>query len=605
LIIYALFGAIADKRKLPRTKRMNVSVKFLNAKHPTHSIAAAITCGILLLVLPGCHLIPDLRKPEPAPLPPESFNGAASSDTSAQLLVKEFYDDPKLLCLIDQALSPVGNRELKVLDEEVQIASNEVLEQSGRYLPFATLGALAGLQRFSRYTEEGAGIYDDSYLPGKYFTNPFGNYLGGLNLTWQIDIYRQLRNARDAAAQRYAAAIGRRNFFITRLVADIAENYYGLVALDKRLENLDLTIALQQQSLGVARSQFLFARVTELPVQRFQAEVRKNQSEKLIVYQDIIQVENRINFLVNRFPQPVERMTAEFYEFFDMNIHDLSVGVPSQLLLNRPDIRQAERELEAAGLDVKVARVNFFPQLVINGNVALESFVMSHLFEPQAVVGGIAGGLVGPFVNFRAIRAQYLSANARQLQAMYNYQRVILEAFTQVINRMTMVENYRKSIEIKKQQLEALIASVEIAMKLFQNARADYVDVLFAQRDMMDARKDLITTKREQLSAIANAYQALGGGLNHRPTPRDFVGPPGPHDVVAARARAMQSGMQPNELPPRIPGLQPNEPNEMTPSVPPPSIPVPKPADPNAPPPGPSTNLPPALPDPPPSSGRP
>ena len=260
-----------------------------------------------------------------------------------------------------------------------------------------------------------------------------------------------MRNARDAAGQRYAAAAERRNYFVTTLVADIAENFYRLMALDKRLENLDQIIELQERSLEIAKARKEAARSTELGVLRFQAEVQRNQSEKLIINQQIIQGENRINFLVNRYPQRVERMSAGFY---DLTIHPLSVGVPSQLLQNRPDIRQAERELAAAGLDVKVARVNFFPQLVITGGVGLQSFLLNHLFEPQAVVGELAGGLVGPFVNRRAIQAQYLTANARQLQAIYNYQRVILEAFTQVTNRVTMVENYTRSIEIKKQQLE-------------------------------------------------------------------------------------------------------------------------------------------------------
>ena len=129
---------------------------------------------------------------------------------------------------------------------------------------------------------------------------------------------------------------------------------------------------------------------------------------------------------------------------------------PRSCIQNRPDIRQAERELAATGLDVKVARVNFFPQLVISGGVGLQSLLINHLFEPNAAIGNIAAGLVGPLVNKRAIRAQYLTANARQMQAIYSYQRVILEAFTQVINRVTMVENYSKSIEIKKQQLKTL-----------------------------------------------------------------------------------------------------------------------------------------------------
>ncbi len=109
---------------------------------------------------------------------------------------------------------------------------------------------------------------------------------------------------------RYFATGEGRNYFVTHLVAEIAENYYGLMALDKRLENLDKTIALQEQSLRFAKAKKDAGRGTELAVQRFQAEVRKNQSEKLIVKQEIIQVENRINFLVSRFPQPVERMSG-------------------------------------------------------------------------------------------------------------------------------------------------------------------------------------------------------------------------------------------------------------------------------------------------------
>ncbi len=491
---------------------MNLSLRFSNTKQMKHVIARAIACGIMLLVLPSCG-IPNLRKAELAPGLPESINGSTNPDNSSQLTIEEFYQDPKLTCLIDLAVA--GNRELKVLNEEVQIASNEILARSGAYLPFVTLGAGAGLDRVSRFTTEGAAIVDDPFLPGRFFNNPHGNYQTGFNLTWQLDIYRQLRNARDAAGQRYIVALERRNYFVTTLAADVAENYYRLMALDKRLENLNLTIELQEQSLKVAIALKEGTRGTELGVLRFQAEVRRNQSEKLIVNQDIVVTENRINFLVNRYPQPVERISAGFY---DLNLDRLSVGVPSQLLQNRPDIRQAERDLAANGLDVKVARVNFYPQFVLNAGTGLESFNLRYLFEPQAVIGNLMGGLVGPLVNRRAIRAQYLTANARQLQSIYNYQRVILDAFTQVTNRLSQVEKYTKSIEIKKQQLQALESSVTVASQLFQNARTEYIDVLFAQRDLRDARTVLIDTKAEQLAAIVNTYQALGGGLSSIPT---------------------------------------------------------------------------------------
>ena len=499
---------------------MNLSVRFSDARHMKHVIARAIACSIMLLFLPSCG-IPPLRHPASAPALPTDFSGRNDSENSSQLGIDEFYNDRMLTCLIEKAL--FDNRELKVLNEEVAIAGNEVLARSGAYLPFVSVAAGTGLNRVSRFTIEGAGLLNDPFLPGKFFPNPFGTFGTGINLTWQLDIYRQLRNARDAAGQRYVAASERRNYFVTTLVADIAENFYRLMGLDKRLENLAQIIEFQTKSLEIAKLRKDAARDTELSVLRFQAELQRNYSEKLIINQSIIQGENRINFLVNRYPQRVERMSENFY---DLEIHPLSVGVPSQLLQNRPDIRQAERELAAGGLDVKVARVNFFPQLVINGGVGLQSLLLNHLFEPQAVLGDIAGGLVGPLVNKRGIRAQYLTANARQLQAIYNYQRVILDAFTQVINRVTSVENYSRSVELKKQQMKTLESAVQFANDLYNNARVgvDYLDVLIAQQALRDARVALIDTKTEQLAAIVNTYQALGGGVTVISAPADFHG---------------------------------------------------------------------------------
>ncbi len=504
-------------------------------------MARAIACS-MLLVLPSCQ-IPHLCKAQPGPCLPASFNGTTTPDNSAQLRIEEFFNDPILLGLIYQALA--GNLELKILTQDIQVANNEILLRRGAYLPMANLRASAGVDRHSKYTLEGAVEEQLEYLPGKHFPRGLPDFLVAANVSWQVDIWRKLRNARDAAIFRYFATSEGRNYAVTRLVADIAENYYALLALDKRLETLDQTIALQEQSLQAAKAKMEAGRGTELAVQRFLAEVRKNQSERLIVRQEIVEVENRINFLVGRFPQPVERASAA--SFFDLNIHALCVGVPAQLLQNRPDIRQAERELAAAGLEVRVARAEFFPSLDITGGIGFRAFSPRYLFNPEAFIANAAGDLVAPLVNKAAIQAAFRTANARQLQRVYDYQRVVLDAFTEVINRVSAVQNYGRSIEIKRQQLAALEASVEVATKLFQSARAEYIEVLFAQRDLMEARMALIETKRQQLSAIVNAYQALGGGgyLLSGPTPDGHPGAPQPPCL---------SGVEP--LPVTVPGSE-------------------------------------------------
>jgi outer membrane protein, multidrug efflux system len=151
-----------------------------------------------------------------------------------------------------------------------------------------------------------------------------------------------------------------------------------------------------------------------------------------------------------------------------------------------------------------------------------------------------------PLINKKAIQAEYMTANAKQLQAVYNYQRVVLNAFTEVVNRISKVQNYTKSIELKRQQLDALEASVDVATKLFNATRVEYIDVLFAQRDLRDARMVLIDTKNEQLSAIVNTYQALGGGLIHFEYPEMTTEPTGPN--LPAPAGPIE--VKPNDVPP-------------------------------------------------------
>jgi NodT family efflux transporter outer membrane factor (OMF) lipoprotein len=483
---------------------MDFATRFSGATRKTCVIARAIACGSLL-ALPAC--LPDLRQADPGPPLPTDFKGQSSLESSARLTVEEFFNDPVLTNLIHQALA--GNQQLKILNQDIQIASNEVLARRGAYLPFVSLQTGGGINRSSAWMPEGAAERQLLDPNGHHFPDPVPDFLIAANISWEIDIWRKLRNARDAAALRFLATAEGRNYIVTRMVADVADNYYGLLALDKRLEMLDRTIALQEQSLQIAKARKEAARDTELAVQRFQAEVRKNQSEKLIVKQEIVETENRINFLLGRYPQPVERNAAGF---FDLNLRAVSVGLPAQLLRNRPDIREAERDVAATGLEVKVARAEFFPSLDITGGVGYQAFNPKYIFVPDAFIGKAAGDLVAPVANRTAIRAAYQTANARQLQAVYNYQKVILDAFTEVTNRVSMAENYRQSIEIKKQQLAALEASVDAASKLFQNARAEYSEVLFAQRDLLEARMVLINTKRQQLSAVVNAYQALGGG---------------------------------------------------------------------------------------------
>lgn len=424
------------------------------------------------------------------------------TESSAQKKWGEIFSEPELRALIEDSLK--NNQELNIQMQEIIIANTEVSAKKGEYLPKVDAGVGLGLEKVGERTSQ--GVSDEAHDVPEHLAN----YTFGLKASWEIDIWKKLRNATEAAKNRYLASIEGRKFIVTQLVAEIANSYYELIALDNRLEVLERNIAIQKDALEVVKLQKIAARVTQLAVQRFEAEVLKNQSLKFDLQQQRVQAENRINFLVGRFPGPVKRNPARFAEPPSAAIQ---AGVSSQLLENRPDVKQAQLQLEAAKLDVKATKAMFYPALSIEAGVGYESFNAVHLLDtPQSLLYNLAGNLTAPLLNRAAIKAQYRTANAIQVQAVFNYERAILRAFTDVANGFAMIENLKKSYEFEAQQVKLLTESIEVSNVLFQSARADYMEVLLTRRDSLDAEMDLIETKLKQMQAVVDIYQALGGG---------------------------------------------------------------------------------------------
>jgi len=434
----------------------------------------------------------------------------ASQDTtnSARVSWKGYFTDPYLNALIDSALN--NNQELNITLQEIEISRNEVRARKGEYLPFVDIRAGAGVEKAARYTWRGATEATTEIEPGKEMPEPLQDYQVGAYATWEVDIWNKLHNAKKAAVSRYLSTIEGKNFMVTNLVAEIANSYYELLALDNQLDIVNQNIEIQNNALVIVKAQKEAARVTELAVRRFQAQVLNTKSLQYNIRQQIVETENRLNFLVGRFPQSVARNSAAFSTLVPDTIQ---AGVPSQLLANRPDIRQAEMNLVAARIDVKVAKARFYPSIGITAGVGFQAFNPSYLVKtPESLLYGLAGDLAAPLVNRNAIKAAYYSANAAQIQAVYNYERTILNAYVEVANQLSKISNLERSYDLKSQEVQALNESITISNDLFRSARADYMEVLLTQRDALESRFELIETKKQQMNALVNVYQALGGG---------------------------------------------------------------------------------------------
>jgi multidrug efflux system outer membrane protein len=440
---------------------------------------------------------------------PANFNSSSdTSNNSAKVNWKEFFNDPTLIALIDTALK--NNQELNIVTQEIEIARNEARARKGEYLPFLYLQAGGGAEKSSKFTRNGAVEDNLDIAPNTRFPDPLSDLLLSANVSWEVDIWKKLRNARKSAVSRYLATIEGKNFMVTHLISEIASSYYELLALDNQLDIVKKNIAIQSDALDIVRLEKIASRTTELAVKRFEAEVFHTKSLQFDIQQKIIETENRINFLVGRFPTPIQR---NFENFISTIPKTIQVGIPSQLLQNRTDIKQAEFMLAATKLDVKAAKANFYPSLNIRSGVGLQAFNPQYFIKaPQSLLYSIAGDLIAPLLNRNAIKATYYSSSAKQVQAIYNYERTILNAYIEVLNQVSKIGNIEKSYELKSKRVDALTQSITISNQLFKSARADYMEVLLTQRDALESKFELIETKKEQLNATINVYRALGGG---------------------------------------------------------------------------------------------
>lgn len=468
---------------------------------------AAISC--ILLNFAACKSI-DIKEKEENKTVPENF-GTVNADTlnSAKINWKEYFTDTNLQGLIETALQ--NNQEMNILMQEIDVTKNEIRIKKSEYLPTVGVKAGAGLEKAARFTNMGAMEATTEIAPGKEMPEPLTDLGIGLVANWEADIWGKLHHAKNAAVKRYLATVEGKNFMQTQLVAEIAASYYELLALDNELEIVQQNIEIQNNALNVVKLLKDAARTNELAVKRFQAQVLKTTGLQYQIKQRIVETENKINFLVGRFPQTVQRSTSAFEKLIPTKI---STGIPADLLTNRPDIKKAELLLQAAKLDIKYAKARFYPSVGISAGIGYGAFNPSYLLKPESLLYSLAGDLMAPLVNRNAIKAEYKNANAKQIQAVFNYEQIVLAAYIEVANQLSKINNLENSYNLKSQEVDALTQSITISNNLFKSARADYMEVLLTQREALDAKFELIETKMQQMQATIAVYKALGGGWN-------------------------------------------------------------------------------------------
>lgn len=439
---------------------------------------------------------------------PASYPERESATTSAALNWKYVFNDSHLQQLIDTAL----NRNFDVLAamQRIEATRAQISAAKGRMLPSVDARMALSQNRYGLYTMDGAGNADTNIEQDRPVPVHLPDYHLGIQSSWEVDIWGRMKNLRSGALARFAVSLEGRNLIVTNLVADVASAYYELVSLDVRREILQETISLQENALTLVRVQKETGVTNELAVEQFEAQLLSMQALKKEVDQEIRDVEVRISLLLGRYPDTIPRTTEAFYTESVLNPQ---VGIPSELLRYRPDVRQAEHEVMAASADVRAARAALLPSFNITGDFGLQAYRTPLLFTtPESFAYTVLGGVTAPLINRKAIKAEFASAKASELESIYNYQKAILNGYLEVHREMANIRSLQEVLELKSQQAQRLRKSVETSNALFRSRRATYVEVILAQASALEAQLELIDVKRRHhLSHIA-LYKALGGG---------------------------------------------------------------------------------------------
>ncbi|WP_291916972.1 efflux transporter outer membrane subunit [Chitinophaga sp.] len=457
----------------------------------------------------ACSTQKEVQLPERITVPVSS---TSTGDTLSLQHFSQVFSDPHLRALIDTALH--RNFDLLSAAQRVTTAQANLMMAKNAWLPTLNVALSAGVDKYADYTLNGVGNFDTNLSPNinkdQRIPGPTPEYFAGLRSSWEIDLWGKLKSQRQAAYARFLGSQQGRRLLTTQIVAGVSGLYYELVAMDNELAIIQRNIKLQETAVATVHIQKDGGRATELAVQQFTAQLLSTQALEFGVKQEIAALENQLNALLGRLPQTITRSHPKELQTLPGAIQQ---GIPGHLLLQRPDVQQAELELQAAKADVKAARAAFLPSFTITPYAGFNAFKAGLLFQsPASIAWGAAGSLMAPVFNKKQLKAQYNISTAGAFTAFYDYQQAIVNGYQEIASALNKVDNQQQAFALKNKEVLVLQEAVSTANVLFTTGYANYLEVITAQKNVLEAELALVTTRRNVYQGMVSLYRALGGG---------------------------------------------------------------------------------------------
>jgi multidrug efflux system outer membrane protein len=411
------------------------------------------------------------------------------------------YQDAELDKLIDEAV--VQNSDLRIAAARVDEARALVADAKGAQMPTVDARFAAQRQRNSQRT---ATFF--SGIPLEY-----NDYRASLNVSWEVDVFGRLRSTASAAAAEFQASEAARDAVRLALAAEVVKSYFSLRALDEQIAMTVRNIDLREDALRLQRRRFEGGVISEYDLRQLEAEAASVRAQLPPLERSRDQEEAALTVLLGRGPKQIFEAGVGRTQIFDQGLQTavLPAGMPSELLLRRPDLVEAERRLAASNARIAAARADMFPSISLTGLAGRESAALSDLFNGPAGIYYFVASISQPIFSGGRLQARTDAAKAREQEALAQYQKSIQNAFSEVRTALAGQTRSRESYEAESAREQALLQSLRLARLRYQNGIASQLDVIDAERGLLAAQSARIEALRAHRAAIADLFRALGG----------------------------------------------------------------------------------------------
>ena len=447
----------------------------------------------LLAGIAGCAMGPDFEQPI-VPEPEEYRVEMPAGESIANTDWFELFGDENLNSLIVVALEE--NKDLLTAIARIEEARASL--GFVRADQFPGIGAQATASRGNLLAGfPGFGINEQFIL--------------GAGLDFEIDLWGKLRRSTESARAQLLSTVEARNVVLTTLISDVSSTYLLLLDVDSRVEISKQTLSSRSESSRIIQERFDKGTVPLLDLNQAQIEEADAAASLAALKREQRQVENQLNLLIGRNPEPIIRDRDLSALGLPMTI---PVGLPSSLLQRRPDVRQAEAALAAQTARIGVAKAQRFPALSLTGLLGFASTDLSDLIDGDSEAWSIGGTLTGPIFDAGRGRSRVEVERARTEQALLQYEKVVIQAFVEVENALIAIETFSEELAVRERQVTAARSAAKLSRARYDGGVTSYLEVLESERSKF--RTELLESivRRERLVALVTLYRALGGGWN-------------------------------------------------------------------------------------------